>query len=424
MTSSNKIFTITEYGRFSCNKEINGYVSLPEEIFNSLEEFILSSNEESQSDALEFMSLSSKPGIGKIITAKNYVGVIAMKDGTVIEILPKIVGSSVSANDTRNIFMEMLRTLREFKFKEFNYSNFKDDKINIFEVFIKMFLNEVLLLTKRGLRAAYIPIESNEKFYKGKLLTSMNIKHNLINKERFYVSYDEFNFNRAENRLIKSTIGLVSKLTSDSRNRQIANQLITFFDGIEFSKSYVSDFNKCISERGMEHYSKALSWCRIFLKGNSFTPFLGKKAALALLFPMEKVFESYMASKFRKNIGNKFTLKIQDNKYSLFDKPSRVFSLRPDLVLETDTRKIILDTKWKILSNTKTNKSISQADMYQMYAYSKKYQADKVILLYPQSDYIDNKAISFEADDDVKVEVSFVDLLNVDEYIKDLVSLF
>jgi len=36
----------------------------------------------------------------------------------------------------------------------------------------------------------------------------------------------------------------------------------------------------------------------------------------------------------------------------------------------------ILDTKWKILDENDKNKGVSQADMYQMFAYSKKYALD------------------------------------------------
>ena len=50
-----------------------------------------------------------------------------------------------------------------------------------------------------------------------------------------------------------------------------------------------------------------------------------------------------------------------------------------------------MDTKWKRLSGSlKNNYGISQADMYQMYAYQKKYEAkgnnvNGVTLLYPMS---------------------------------------
>lgn len=59
-----------------------GMLSLPEHAFDQLEQFILSNREEdSGTQPLELMSLSAKPGLGKVITAKNYVGVITTKGG-------------------------------------------------------------------------------------------------------------------------------------------------------------------------------------------------------------------------------------------------------------------------------------------------------------------------------------------------------
>ena len=73
-----------------------------------------------------------------------------------------------------------------------------------------------------------------------------------------------------------------------------------------------------------------------------------------------------------------------------------------------------MDTKWKLLSNDARNYDISQADMYQMCAYGKKYDAEKIILLYPQPENIRGDDISFQSFDGVKVEVRFIDLLQPD----------
>ena len=50
-------------------------------------------------------------------------------------------------------------------------------------------------------------------------------------------------------------------------------------------------------------------WCRIFLKGKSFTSFAGSDVAYALLFPMETLFESYIACLIKKEINSdKYTV--------------------------------------------------------------------------------------------------------------------
>lgn len=422
MRSYDKTYTITEYGGFTRGAALYGYQGLPEKTFDALEAFILANNTGSETEAVELLSLSARRGVGKIITARNYVGLITMTDGTVIEILPKIAGGNLTEGDTKQIFLEMLKTLKDVSFKDFNVSSLRVDRLSLLEIFIKMFIDEVAILTKQGLKAAYMPVEANERFYKGKLLASENIKHNLVSRERVFVRYDDFNINRPENRLIKSALGLLLKVTGDGNNRRNAMRLLSFFDGVEYSKSADADFSKCFVDRSMNHYEKAISWCRVFLKGNSFTAFSGSAVALALLFPMEKVFESFVAAKFRKHIGNGVNLRTQDTRYSLFDSPTRAFALRPDIVLEFGGNTVVMDTKWKLLSDNARNSGISQSDMYQMYAYSKKYDAERIVLLYPHSDAVSKTGIMYVSDDNVNVLVSFVDLRNVDDSISKLLS--
>lgn len=82
---------------------------------------------------------------------------------------------------------------------------------------------------------------------------------------------------------------------------------------------------------------------------------------------------------------------------------------------------ITILTKWKLLSYNMRNYGISQSDMYQMYAYSKKYNAGKIVLIYPQTDNLSGAEISFHSDDGVSVEVSFINLLQPDESIQALI---
>ena len=78
---------------------------LPEQTFDQLEQFVLANRSAADTEALDLMSISSRKGIGKIISARNYVGMIAMNDGTGIEILPKIYSARSDDKDaTKKIF--------------------------------------------------------------------------------------------------------------------------------------------------------------------------------------------------------------------------------------------------------------------------------------------------------------------------------
>ena len=81
-----------------------------------------------------------------------------------------------------------------------------------------------------------------------------------------------------------------------------------------------------------------------------------------------------------------------------------------------------MDTKWKrLVANIRSNYGISQSDMYQMYAYAKKYQTSEIWLLYPLNDEIrDHEPIIFESNDDVKIQIYFIDLANIEKSMYEL----
>ena len=424
------VYQIEEYGSFVSGKEIAGYKTLPESVFCQLEEFILT-NRSRNADALEVMGLSAKKHVGKVITAKNYVGIITLKDGTAIEILPKI-HSAVMDDDlgTRNkrLLIEMLKTLRETPFKSLQISHVNIEKMNIFEIFIRMFLNEVSVIVKRGLPCRYETVEENTAFFKGKLLFSEQVKRNSFHRKRSYAKYDLFTANRPENKLLKTTLLYLGKRTASSKNRSDIKILLSAFSDVEVSENWEADFTRCIPDRMMKDYRTALTWCRVFLMGRSFTSFSGAETASALLFPMETLFESYVAAALKKKLSGKdFMISIQDKTCYLFNEPGKKFLMKPDIVVKrkSDKAVFVLDTKWKLLDAGKANYGISQADMYQMYAYQKKYGAKHSTLLYPETEKVPpDTVLEYKADDGAAVFVQFLDLFDMANSIAEVVNLF
>ena len=423
-----KTYQIIEYGSFVRDKEVVGYTSLPQDTFDALENFVLS-NSSKDTDALELMGLSARKGIGKIITAKNYVGVITMEDGTTIEILPKIYSREQSTDgNIKKLLVDMLKTLRNSPYKSLQTTNVNIEKMSIFEVFIRMFIDELFFIVKRGLKSSYETIQSNEAVFKGKMKFAGQIRYNYAHKERCFVEYDEFNLNRAENKLLKATLLYLYKNTGSSKNKNDIKTLLNSFTEVDTSVDYDGDFAKIVPDRNTKDYATALMWSKVFLMGKSFTSFSGSEVAFALLFPMETLFESYIAAQLRKVLSiSEYSVSAQDRTYHLFDEPSKKFLMKPDLVVKDKVRNItyIMDTKWKVLSDAKPNYGISQADMYQMYAYQKKYAAENVTLIYPYAERISSdKVIQFHSQDGVTVRAKFVDLFDVKSSLEHITSDF
>ena len=425
-----KTYQITEYGSFVRDREVPGYISLPQDTFDTLESFVLSNSTE-DTDALKLMGVSARKGVGKIITAKNYVGVIPMNDGTTIEILPKVFSHAAFTDEeekekkVKKLLIDMLKTLRNTPFKSLQATNVNIDKLSIFEIFIRMFVDEVFYIVKRGLKCDYETIQSNENVFKGKMVFAVQIKHNYAHKERSFVEYDEFNTNRAENKILKSTLSYLYKCTTSSRNKSDIKTLLNAFNSVDESNEYKSDFAKIVPDRKTADYQTALMWSKVFLMGKSFTSFSGSEVAFALLFPMETLFESYIAAQLKKMLGHsEYSLSAQDKTYHLFDGP-RKFLMKPDIVIKNKAlaQVFVMDTKWKVLSADKANYAISQADMYQMYAYQKKYTSENVTLLYPLTEKVDpNQNIEFLSNDGTVIRIRFVDLFDLSNSLNAIVG--
>lgn len=407
--------TVREYEYLSLGKTTSDVEkTLSQSDFEALEKFILENNTE----AVELMNLSIKKGIGKVITAKNYVGVLSLNSGTTIEVLPKIYSEEDTPDKAKKLLIQMLRTLRAAPYKSMQKTSVNIEKMNVFEIFIRMFIDEVFVIVKHGLKCNYERVEDNLNVFKGKINFAKHIKFNTAHKERCYVEYDCFDTNRAENRLIKSTLVYLYKKTASSKNKNDIRTLLNSFVDVCESENYANDFEKCISDRNMKGYTTALMWSKVFLQGKSFTSFSGSNVAFALLFPMETIFESYIASLIKKELDGKvYSFSAQDKSYHLFNYPKKIFRLRPDLVIRNklDKSVFVMDTKWKVLSDNKSNLGISQADMYQMYAYQKKYNAKTITLLYPKcNEDISEEKLRFTSDDGVIVDVKFIDLYEKD----------
>lgn len=388
-----------EYLQYKDNTKDN---FIKKETFDSLEKFVLENEKTAQ-----YLKITTKNGFGKVLQAQNFVGVIQAKDGTTIEILPKI--KNATTEKSKDILIKMLKTLKNSPFKNLSVANLKSSKIPLFEIFISMFLEELTVLVRNGIKSDYISKEENLKFLKGKLKISEQIKYNTIHKERFFVQYEEFISNRVENRLIKTTLQFLYNKSKLNKNQQRIREFLFVFDEIEISHNIKTDFSKIKLNRQMKDYEQVLLWCKTFLFENSFSPYKGNDIAFALLFDMNLLFESFVYSYLKKS-SNFQDIKSQDRTHHLaYENGIGRFRLKPDIVINGG--KIIADTKWKILSEDKAYNGVLQDDMYQLYAYGTKYDnCEKIYLIYPFDELIIKNSYNYFKNKELKLDILFFDV--------------
>lgn len=377
---------------------------------------------------VNFSQVNGKRGL----KVTNYVGVVQTPNGTTIEILPKVgktffnqeIDDQPSNNnlensliESRTILLKMLLCLQSFRHITINPANLLSAKMPLLEIFIAEFLGAVEHIVKRGLRSQYNLNQDNLFVLKGKLLIAEQVRKNLLRPDRFFTEHDVFNANRPENRLLHAALQRVGNLSKSQKNIQLIRKLNSFFEDVPVSTQVATDFQKVKLDRGMGYYSNALAWARIILNNESLTANKGDNNATSLLFPMEAVFEAYVAKHLAKQIRSGYTLKTQaKSQYLVQHEKDEWFQLKPDLLIQKDdANKVVLDTKWKLLDSAKANGTdkynLSGSDFYQMLAYATNYLTTNsecsgtIILIYPKTKTFDEPLPVFEFNNLVSVNL-------------------
>jgi len=411
VTKPKKNVTVFEYGYLGKGQksaDSRRITQISDSAFRELKKLCLC--DESESRFLRLKSIDN----AEVLQLNNYVGVVLTRDGTQIEVLPKIgkkIEGEAGEIKARNSLLIMLKSLGKFRHIQTNSANITKAKMPLLEVFITQFLDSVNTLVKRGLRSDYVKQEDNLMLLKGKLLVGKQISHNSINKHQFYVEYDEFLQDRPANRVVHAALKKVANYARSARNQKLLRELTFVFDEIPVSSNHKQDFSQIKLDRGMSYYQPPLAWTRLILEGFSPLTMKDKNSALSLLFPMEAVFESYVESVLKNKMPDGLELRGQVKQQYLVTHNSKdMFNLKPDLVIYKDgDPHVILDTKWKLINSSGKDKyGISQADMYQMFAYGHKYLrgSGNIVLIYPEQDNFDAAIeYSFDYGNDLKVWV-------------------
>ena len=331
-----KTFYISEYGTIRSKQDFGNIQSnlselyLNQEIFNDVYQSIIELQESNIETERPFV-LFTKRGRHQI-RVKNFVGILESRKGHQIEILPKIFSDSQNfgVTETRNVFLNMLKRLKNSPFINLNEANLKrQSNYPILEVFIKSFIDEGLKIFKEGLKSNYLDYQENTNFLKGKLMISDHIKQNMFNKTRFNCKFNIYSVDITENRIIKRTLLKLKKVSRSHKNLSLINSLLVHFDQVKSSTNIQKDLDLINNNnRLFSNYNRILSWSKVFLTDSSFTNFSGDNRNLAILFPMEKIFEDYIGYLFKK-YSNGIQIKLQDQSYFLVEnhKGTSKFSL-------------------------------------------------------------------------------------------------
>ena len=401
------LFTIFEHSRLvaeGSKGKTEGAVVIPRSAFEWLWRMAERCSDEK---AARWVHVMAHRG-GQALKMGSHVGVVRTPCGCRFEILPKIGRTTEKPediDDLRRLLVNMIRCLSDMPHVELTENaGLRTARMPMLDIFIRQFLAAVRQVVRHGLRSDYVTREDNLQVLRGKLQIAGDIRHNLVRRDRFFVAFDEYLPDRAENRLLHSALRLALQAAEGWDTQRLARELLFAFDGVPESRSVADDLQRIRLDRGMESYRLALDWARLLLKGLTPVPAAGSIDAPPLLFPMEKLFEAYVARHLRKQLAGNLRLVVRPKAGHLVrHRGQHWFKLRPDLsVSDGATDLAILDTKWKVLDQTKGDSvkkyGIAQSDIYQLYTYGRHFLggSGSVVLIYPKTEQFDETLEPFE----------------------------
>ena len=384
------VYSIKEHESFRTNDRLS------ERELRDLTAFARSNQYDRHDNYRPVLQFDRKGGL----RAGNYVGIITTKRRNIVEILPKIeLGGTADPDheETRRIFLKMLRWSRLLR----SAARFPNSAIRamrrfpMLEVFVRLFLDNLGLLVRGGLSRRYVRVEENLPYLRGRILFRDQLRENLINQSQFFVQHDELSVNRPANRLIQSTLSKLKPVVRNEENRQLLRNLEAAFIEVPSANDLRGDWRKHSVDRSMQHYRPVMRWVGLFLFNRGLTTWSGSHVNQSLLFPMEEIYEDFVTHSFRRH-QDLFSVVAQGPREKFMETNGKSpFRTRPDIALKAGGGevKFILDAKWKHF-NTETDASKhrpDQRDLYQLYAYGKRYGCKTVALVYPWSQHFKTK---------------------------------
>lgn len=360
-----------------------------DDIWSKREKTSYYSEEENREETQRFIQFLHKT---KELKSNKYVGVIQFEDQT-INLLPKIFYKAEEPNkaEVKAINLHVLWWLsycRKLKFPNY-LSGLQSERADFFEILIYLFSKYTRELLNSSIYQKYVDVERELNVVKGRIDFSTYISNNLSRGKYHKINcvYDSFEMDNEFNRGIKCVASLLLSITQDPQSKRFLSEILFMLDEVKDISTSSAQMKRMSFNPMFASFETVRDYCVLFLENSVSFNYKNSLKLFAFLLPMEYVFEDFIFGFIDKEID---LVKAKGQIRNTHLDESKDFALKPDLHLEIEGRRIIADTKYKIVYSDEKDpkKGISQNDLYQMIAYAIRFNTTEIVLYYPNT--IDN----------------------------------
>lgn len=329
----------------------------------------------------------------------GYTGAIVLPGGRTLELLPKI--ASEGEVEARGLVMRMVAATGLAPALNADIAAYASSP-HLLEAYLRFASVMAQQQLRRGLVHAYRRLELRLPVVRGRLRVAAQLARLPQRVDAHLLQADEFTADTTVNRAIKGGIRRIQRLAQLDETHGRCRELLTRLDSV--GETPPDGLAELLSGLVLDrrHAHPLISILRLIVIGYGSAVSAGADTPGAtLLFAMERLFEAYVAQRLRR-IADGLDVRVQGPE-RWFARDGR-FSLRPDLVvLEGGQPVLILDTKWKSLSDGISN--VASSDLQQAFTYARIYRVSRVFLLYPGTASSDCLRSRFEVNDGSSIEI-------------------
>ena len=311
---------------------------------------------------------------------KQYVGIIRVDDLT-IEVLPKIDrdGYGRGTELWRTALLEILAASGFLRADILSNALQSVGKTPLLDIIALQFLAAEEILAREGLLRKYRREAGNVSALKGKLLFTQHVNRNLTKPDKWFTDHSVYDRNHALNGILRLALDILYAVCSSELKARLFAVRLDFLDIPPFHPD--SAFMDRLSyDRRTERYREAIDIAWLIVRNLGPAIRYGDSPVFALMFDMNNLFERtvlhLLTVEARRRNDGTVVLRPESRRFW-----NRMY-LRPDILIQRENERIIIDTKWKLPATGGPD----EHDLRQVFTYGLYFSAGKVILLYPGTD--------------------------------------
>lgn len=334
---------------------------------------------------------------GNTAKCNNYVGFIQSEDLRLV-IHPKVFRSLNLDSKSNELILRHLffwfDYCRRWRFPFSNVNTESLDEIDLPELIIKLIADQFYQVVNEQPLSLYTEVEESLLIPKGRINFNryINEQFSYGNQQILACDHELLLFDNPFNQTIKYVTRFLKTKARFSRTSNKLDEVLFLLDDVTDKFCTTETLNSVKINPFFGDYEKVKELCQMVLNQQFYNQHEAEQTHWSLLFPMEYIFEDFIAGFIEQHLGNDW--KVEYQKSDMYLTAESVFQMQHDIFLTSiaePKKKIIVDTKYKLRGKgfkDDKKRGVAQSDLYQMTSYAYRRGCENVLLLYPNENEI------------------------------------